>query len=476
MTEQRRDAEGVIREWLADSAPNRAPASLKEALDSMTSQPPGRATPWPGSGGYRLLFAGRVAAAAAILAIAVSGVYLYGNGRATSPGQGTGGPSASPVSKASATGTAGPSASTASPRPLSTIVQLPGSSWRLVSGALPAPDLTAYGWYEQSLFALPSGGFVALRPIASGDVRVFASTDGISWDELAEMPTNGATVSDIAESGGTIVAVGEVEGKGGSLNSAIAWTMSDGQIWQSKELSPEDGSAADHVAAGPAGFLVSGAGPGGIEFWTSNDGAAWHAVVSSGIPSDVDQPALFGNDHGYVMAQLFQPRVWHSTDGIRWTETYHAPVLSGLSSYYMGTILKAPDGSYRSFGGVYTGTGIGVPGPVNRQIWTSPDMTHWTTSGSVKDPGWIDGFASAAGGFVAAGTQPGSTDSTGSVDPPGPLGVWTSGDGRSWKPLAGTTSLPESRILAVAGDGTHVVIAAVDEKGNLQLLVGSGLK
>jgi hypothetical protein len=252
--------------------------------------------------------------------------------------------------------------------------------------------------------------------------------------------------------------------------------MSDGHVWHAIALSPEDGSAANHVAAGPAGFLVSGTGPGGFAVWASTDGMAWHSVVSSGVPSDVDQPVLFGTTTGYVIVQLDQPRVWHSTDGTRWTETYHAPTLSGLSTYYMGPIVKAPDGSYRSFGGVYTGTGIAVPGPVNRLILTSPDMIHWTMSGGVKDPGSIDGFASVSGGFVMAGTQPGSTGSSGDLDPLGPLGVWTSSDGRSWKPLPGLSSLPESHVLAVVGDGTQVVIAAVDQQGNLQLLVGDGLR
>jgi hypothetical protein len=310
----------------------------------------------------------------------------------------------------------------------------------------------------------------------SGDNRVFLSADGISWNELASLPSAGATVTDVTESRGTILAVGLVQGSGLASDSAIAWTMSDGHVWHTLALSPEDGSAANHVAAGPAGFLVSGTGPGGFAVWSSTDGMAWHSVAPSGVPSDVDQPVLFGNTTGYVIAQLAQPRVWHSTDGIRWTETYHAPSLSGLSSYFMGPIVKAPDGSYRSFGSVYTGTGIAVPGPVNRVIWTSPDMTHWTMSGGVEDPGSIDGFASVPGGFVTAGTQPGSAGSSGGLDPLGPLGVWTSSDGRSWKPLPGLSSLPESHVLAVVGDGTQVVIAAVDQAGNLQLLVGNGLK
>ena len=54
----------------------------------------------------------------------------------------------------------------------------------------------------------------------------------------------------------------------------------------------------------------------------------------------------------------------------------------------------------------------------------------------------------------------------------GPLAVWTSPDGRAWKPLAGLPSLPDTQVLAVAGDGSHAVIAAVDASGNLLLLVG----
>ena len=477
MTGKPLDPEEVIRAWLADSLPNRAPASLKETLDDATSEPAGHARPWSRSGGNRFRLAGRIAAAVAISAIVASGVYLYSNGRATSPGQGTGGPSVLPTT------TSAPSTTGASPSPSSTvsqvrITQLPGSNWRLVTGALPAPDLT-YGSYGQQLFALTSGGFAALWPMPSGDTRFFLSADGISWDELAELPPSGATVTDITESGATIVAVGQVQGKGPVSNSATAWTTSRGHSWQAIALSPQDGSSADHVAVGPSGFMASGSGPDGIRLWASRDGIGWHSVVPSGISADeapgktaqVNMPVLLGDATGYVLAQLFAPRVWQSTDGTKWTETYHAPPLSGLSNYYMGPIIKAPDGSYRSFGGIYTGTGIADPVLGDTVIWTSPDMAHWTMSGSIKTPGW-GGFASITGGFVVAGTQTHSAD----LSALGPLGVWTSGDGRNWKPLVGLSSLPMSQVLAVAGDGSHVLVAFVDPQGQLELLVGDGLK
>jgi len=57
---------------------------------------------------------------------------------------------------------------------------------------------------------------------------------------------------------------------------------------------------------------------------------------------------------------------------------------------------------------------------------------------------------------------------------PGPGGL----DVRRWTQLEPWPGLrrPRSRILAWRATALTVVIAAVDEKGNLQLLVGSGLK
>jgi hypothetical protein len=287
--------------------------------------------------------------------------------------------------------------------------------------------------------------------------------------ELATLPAAGATVRDVTESDGILVAVGILERKGGS-DTAMAWTLAGGPDWHATSLSPQDGSSATFVAFGPAGFVATGNGPNGFQEWRSTDGFGWDPVGRSGIPSDINQGTLLGNATSYVVAQLFQPRVWSSTDGIKWTETYDAPALSGLSSYFMGPIARAPDGSYRSFGGIYTGTGIASPLLGDTLLWTSSDMAHWTMNGSFKTPGW-GAFASVVGGFVLAGTQPRTTP----VDP-GPMGVWTSGDGLTWETLPGLSSLPDSQVLAVAGDGRHVAIAFVDAQSQIELLVGSGLK
>ena len=467
MTGQRPDTEQIVRDWLADSAPERTPASLREALEEAMSRPPASAGAWPRSTFRSLRLAGGIAAAVAILAIVGSGLYINGlkPPAPVSTSSATEQPTSSPP-PIPPTGTPNPVTPTPSPTgPQPTVVGLPGSNWSVVRGAL--PGLTGDQAYWRPIFALPSGGFVAMMGDPA-DVRVFKSADGISWDELAHLPTPAVLISDVTESHGTIVVVGALKDTlGAALDAAVVWTTTDGRTWRTSQLSPADGSQVYLVAAGPGGFLACGESPKGIEFWASADGLDWHSVAQTGIESAAQPQQLFGTADGYVLAQTSAPRVWQSGDGTRWTQTYRAPAMTGRTSLYMDSILRAPDGSYRSFGGIFNGTGIAVPGPVDRVIWSSPDLMHWTESAGVTDPGEVYGFASAAGGFVAAGTQHGPVEFA-------PLGVWTSGDGRTWKPLAGLSSLPDTDVLAVAGDGSHVVVAAVDGAGNVLLLVGDG--
>ena len=503
MTGKPRDPEEVIRTWLAESVPNRAPASLKETLEDATSGPAGNAQPWPSSGGHRLRFAGRVAAAAAILAIAATGAYLYGNGRATSPGQGTGGPSTSPVSKASATGTAGASASTASPRPLSTVVQLPGSSWRLVSGAFPQLVAPEYGGYRSPVFASTSRGLVAFVPSAAGvthgylsdrtvlaafrtagptaptswEVHVLRSSDGVSWSEQSVLPSGAATVTGVAESAGRVVAVGYT---GDASNAtAMIWTTKDLLTWQATSppvpAQSDTYSWVNGVAAGPAALLAWGSAGTSTEFWASIDGVAWHRLTSSGLPQDAAPDSLFATPSGYVISiNMDTTSTWESSDGAIWTEAWQGPAWKlGSEAYMLGTIVPASSGAYISFG--WAGTPSGGPSALqgDLQLWTSTDLAHWTRSDRVARPGWISGFATAPGGYVAAGVlAPGDPGGL----PWGSLGVWTSQDGRSWRPLAGLPSVSSIEVLSVVGDGAQVVVVYVDQQGNLQLLVGDGLR
>jgi len=143
-----------------------------------------------------------------------------------------------------------------------------------------------------------------------------------------------------------------------------------------------------------------------------------------------------------------------------------------MEGYALGPLLKAPGGGFLSFGSAYMAPGGQAVTPYDMLIWTSGDGLSWTKSDRVKSPGWTSGFASLPGGYVAAGSQP----SAPWLESWGPLGVWTSRDGRAWQPLPSLPATGRIQVLTVVGDGAHVVVVCVDEQGHLQLLVGDGLQ
>lgn len=477
---------------------------FRRRLPEHQSRPTGDAGPGSHLVRRRFLVAGRLAVAGAILAIVASGVYLYGSSRTASPSPVAGllSPSSSVLPSSSMQGNASPSVS---PSPsLSanaslhlTVTQLPGSSWQLVSGALPQMVASSWGSFRSPIFAMPGNGFLAFVPAASSvthassdailavskpagpsasptswTTRVFDSTDGVSWRERSILPSDGATVTGAAESSGRVVVVGLT----GDLPNeiAMAWTWSDLQRWQASEL--PHGAFPEGVAVGPAGFLAWGLAENGPGLWSSTDGLAWQSITTSGLPADARADALFGVPGGYAMSGTLassQGAVWHSSDGATWAKTWTGPAAEGLTSYGLGSIVKAQGGSYVSFGWVYTGTGIADPGQ-ELLIWTSLDGTSWTLSDRINRPGWTSGFAAVPGGYVTAGAQP--TPAVASAAPLGSLGVWTSPNGRTWQPLAGLPSVGPIDVLAVVGDGAHAIVVCVDQAGAIQLLVGDGLR
>jgi hypothetical protein len=502
MTGQRPDPEQVIRDWLADSAPKRAPASLRETLEESTSRPAGHARLWSGAAGRGFRWAGRVAAAAAILAVAISGAYLYGNGPAKRPGSS---PSASAAAIVSPTNTPRATPSSASPRPLSTIVQLPGSSWRLVSGAFPQMVSPAWAPFQPTVFELTGGasvGFVAFVPSAavvashrpgdailaafttagptaptSWETRVYQSSDGVQWAERSALPSDTATVTAVAEFGGNIVAVGWT---GETPNErATTWTTTDLESWRAAEppIPAHSDTYSDvfGIAAGPSGLLAWGNAGTASMFWLSDDGVAWTALAWSGLPAEAPIDELFGLSDGWAIRGFLSDRaaMWHSNDGARWTLTWTGPGMSQQESYALGPIFKAPGGGFVSFGGVAMAPGGPAALPSDMLIWISSDELSWTKSARVKSPGWISGFSTGPGGYVAAGVlAPGDPG----VLPWGTLGVWTSQDGRSWQAANAVPPVASIEVVSVVGDGAHVVVTCVDDQGNVSLLVGDGLQ
>ncbi|HEY5487650.1 MAG TPA: hypothetical protein VIK06_08390 [Candidatus Limnocylindrales bacterium] len=503
MTGQRPDPEEVIREWLAGSVPDRAPASFKATVAEATSRPAGHARPWPRAGWRSLRFAGRVAAAIAILAIAGSGVYFFGNFRGTPPAAPSASASATASatsSASSATGTIGASPSPSMPALPPKVTQLPGSNWKLLSGVFPQMVAPAYAQYERTVFELGSTGFVAFVPSAgsaasspSGDTtlpafvtpgpgaatswetRVYQSRDGINWTQQASLPTNTATVTAAAETGGRIVAVGTTGVW--SHQTAMAWTTTDLLTWHATGLPAPDNtdsySNALAVAGGPAGFLACGSAGSSDQFWTSSDGLSWTPLVPSGVPGFAWDDGLYGVSSGWIIRGFLSDReaAWHSADGAHWTQVWTGPAPQGLEYYALGQALPAPGGGYVSFGVAGMGPGGPARMPYDQLIWTSKDLTRWTISARVPSPGWISDYAAGPGGYVAAGVlAPGDPG----VLPTGSVAVWTSKDGRTWKAIAGLESIGSSQVLSVVGDGAHIVVVCVDQAGNVQIVVGDG--
>jgi hypothetical protein len=478
--------------------PDRAPVSLRQTLETVASRPADDAGPGPHLVRRRVLVAGRLVAAVAILAIVASGVYLYGSSRTSSPSPVAGLPSPSPLPSASTQTSASPNASlSASPSLQPTVMPLAGSSWQLVGGALPQMLASSWGSFRSPIFSLPGGGFLAFVPStssvthASGDAilavskpagptapptswttRVFDSADGVSWRERSILPSDGATVTGAAESDGRVVVVGLT----GDLpnETAMAWTSPDRRSWQASEL--PHGAFPEGVTAGPAGFLAWGFGENGTGLWSSPDGLAWQSITTSGLPADARADALFRVPGGYAISGTLpsgQDAVWQSRDAATWAQTWTGPAASGLTSYGLGSIVRAQNGGYISFGWVYTGTGLTDPGQ-ELLIWTSRDGATWTLSDRMKPPGWTNGFAFVPGGYVTAGAQP--SPAVAGAAPLGSLGVWTSPNGRTWQPLIGLPSVGPIEVLSVVGDGAHAVVVCVDQAGAIQLLVGDGLR
>ncbi len=481
MSGRRPDPEEVIREWLAGSVPDRAPVSLRAAVEAATSRPAGHAQPWPRGGWRSVQFAGRAAAAAAILAIACTGAYFYGNFRSNAPATTS---AASASATATAAIAASPSPTTPPLRPV--VTQLPGSNWSLVSGALPGLVKPTWSQYQKTVFALASG-FVAFVPSAgagasaqpggptSWETRVYQSVDGIAWVQRSSLPGATDTVTAVAQSGDTIVAVGST---GDTPNTAAAtWTTTDLATWQAIELPtpnpPDTYSDASGVAAGPAGFVTSGYVGTSTRFWISADGLSWTSIAPSGLPTAGPIDALYGVSDGWVIRGFLSDRaaMWHSTDGATWTRSWTGPAPQGLEFYALGPILKAAGGGYLSFGVAGMGPGGPAATPYDRLIWTSKNFTNWAISARVPAPGWVSDYGGGPGGYVAAGVlAPGDQ----MVLPAGSVAVWTSRDGRAWKAISGLESIGSSQVLAVVGDGAHVVVVCVDQAGKLQLVVGGG--
>lgn len=471
MTGKPLDPEEVIRDWLTEAAPNRAPTSLRETLELEVSRPAGQARPRPRLGHDGVRLASRIAAALAFLAIVGTGAYFYGTSRTNRPGPGA---SASPTESAGVSHTASSSPGAA---PLV-------GDWHLVDTQFVDDQPGALGGgHITTVVGLSSGGFVAFvfNPTLVKTV-VFHSGDSTTWDEVGSLPTKNATVTSVTDSGGQVVAVGYAYDQVANVAAPIAWTSTDLQTWSAAVLSAPANNGAMMIKVAPNGFLVWGmelTQRTGLHFnfWISADGASWRAVAGPSLPAGAAVEDLSANSAGFVIRSSSQGLIqtWNSVDGAAWANAWTGPANSGRDYYSMGRpTLRAPDGTYVTLGFDTTQPGASSEYPVT---WTSGDLTHWTIAGRTQSEGGAPAVAaSIPGGFLGAGWCGQNVAGC----PNGSVAVWTSVDALTWNQIPGARAIVDSlgglSPTGVASDGTHVIVVLTDNHDRIHLLVGTERK
>ena len=243
-------------------------------------------------------------------------------------------------------------------------------------------------------------------------------------------------VNYVVAAGPSFVAVGSV------ASGRVAWTSSDGEVWN---VHPLSGSGLVYaVAAYPGGVVAVGFG-----IWTSSDGTSWTQVLAASqgtVFRDVvhhdGQTIAVGNT---TTGNVTQAVVWRSTDPalVNWTRVFAEPGTSLPQSPSLVTssqlrAVTATSDAIRSAGGpafvaagskekwvlVYNSWDYDA----DAAVWTSVDGINWRLA-SMSDPAFaVDNSSYPSQGtqslsgvmvkgrrFYTSGSDAHATDGTGSM-------------------------------------------------------------
>ncbi len=202
-----------------------------------------------------------------------------------------------------------------------------GRDWTLAE----SPDFA--GWQFMRIGSTASSLVVFGSAWPHG--AIFASTDGINWQQATGSDTDGiaAGLLTLERHGSQLWAFSEdLSGGPGSQGKTQVWTTNDGLAWQLAGALPGSlGVTHLSVAAGPLGWVAVGANSTDWLAWRSSDGLSWSRVQ----PAPWGRlDATIGDQAGFVAVGWYSTRrdgcvlgdnstkgvTWTSSDGSVWRE------------------------------------------------------------------------------------------------------------------------------------------------------------
>jgi hypothetical protein len=288
-------------------------------------------------------------------------------------------------------------------------------------------EVYVFGWSRGYL------GFTSASIRATGKMQgvfVTSSTDGLHWRTAGQLGLSQndsppvVIVTQVVEGPSGLLATAEDAGCALGKPAVRMWRSTDGVSWSTVDLKSVFGAdvVLPAVSGGSAGYIVVAATPDNRRtVWTSQDGASWH---ERSIPGDGFSPASAASFRGgFVLAGSTRPAplsceagtpgpatgatgsAWSSRLGSPWSEAALPGVLAG------DTTMAARRLNDETVLAEEIGLDASAKAP-DRRGWTSGDGLTW-----LRD----DALAAPLGNPLTDGTR---TMFVGSTDQ-GTLEVWS---------------------------------------------------
>ena len=261
-------------------------------------------------------------------------------------------------------------------------------------------------------------GLAALVPLTDGRVAVQRTTDGVNWQNVERLATDGGRAAQVAAAlpKGVLVAGTQT---GGAYLTAPGSRHGDVDLLGVPDAVTPDRTIKRLVSGGGTVLAVGSAG-GDAAVWNTRDGSAWTRAAGDGLGGAGVQRLTAGayGPHGWVA--VGGGTVVTSADGASW---------------------RAAEGVHGELSGAAYGTGGYVV--VGDGAWRSDDLSRWTRSDlEARD------VAAVSKGYVAVGGKDHAE-------------AWTSDDGGTWTAVTLPAGLGPLSQVTARGDAVVAIGAGV---------------